>query len=164
MFPLHNLSSPSPLTPIRCFPPASSAAVAWNPMNHAQTTCGSAPLAPTSCCSPSSNDLVGHTWFLLSSRKSQDLYSEISSAAVLAIETVRFVGPFRSLFLKYSFSESQLGQLAAWVGLYWAEQQEEPRNFFFDLSNIYADFFFCKNVTQPPVHPAEDCYHQMNRW
>ena len=34
---------------------------------------------------------------------------------------------------------------------------------FFDLSKIYVEIFFFKNVTQPPVHPAEGCYRRMNR-
>jgi len=35
--------------------------------------------------------------------------------------------------------------------------------YFFDLSKIYVVIFFFKNVTKPPVHPAEGFYRRMNR-
>ena len=36
--------------------------------------------------------------------------------------------------------------------------------FFFSIFQKYMSFlFFSKNVTQPPVRPAEGCYRRMNR-
>jgi len=36
--------------------------------------------------------------------------------------------------------------------------------YFFSIYQKYMScFFIFKNVTQPPVHPAEGCYRRMNR-